>query len=611
MVGAAALTIAGSLLSATHPSKSASATGRGDPSGTAPGGRSPTSTSTTVPAPAGPHPVDAARFAPGACVLYPPTAADRHRTVFLDAGHGGPDPGAVGTTSSGVTVHEADLTLAVVLDAVPLLRAQGLTVVVSRTGPGLVGRLSGADLANGILTDQGVHDDVAARDACANESGAQALVGVYFDAGPPNAAGSITGYDTARPFSEQNLQLAQLVQGDVMARFDAQAWGIPDGGVVNDASLGGPPASTAAAAYSHLMLLGPPGDGFNPTPSSMPGALIEPLYITDPFEASIADTEVGQEAMAQGVAQALEQFLAAPTAAGAPSLPTASVADQALVASQTVGGLTVDDVWQAPPAGPGQGPITVAEFDPARTRLVLHAGTLQPGSPGPWLNGPAVGAAEQASLLAAFNAGFKMADSRGGWLSEGHTVVPLVEGAASVVIYADGGVDIGSWGEEVPAPGRVVASVRQNLQLLVDGGQPQLQNPANETQLEQWWGVAFRAAPLVARSSLGITAAGQIVWAAGTDVSIPALTNALLAHGVVRALELDMNAPLVRGFLYPAPGTITFAGAAQNTAPALPLVAGQTQTPADYTPSGSGAAAVPHCTYLTTCSRDFFTVITR
>ncbi|MDE3206740.1 MAG: N-acetylmuramoyl-L-alanine amidase, partial [Acidobacteriota bacterium] len=148
------MTIAGSLLSATHPSKSASATGRGDPSGTAPGGRSPTSTSTTVPAPAGPHPVDAARFAPGACVLYPPTAADRHRTVFLDAGHGGPDPGAVGTTSSGVTVHEADLTLAVVLDAVPLLRAQGLTVVVSRTGPGLVGRLSGADLANGILTDQ-------------------------------------------------------------------------------------------------------------------------------------------------------------------------------------------------------------------------------------------------------------------------------------------------------------------------------------------------------------------------------------------------------------------------------------------------------------------------
>ena len=556
-----------------------------------------------------PRPVDAAQYAPGACVLYPPTAGNRHQVVFLDAGHGGPDPGAVGTTSAGATVREADLTLSVVLDTVGILRAQGYTVVASRSGPGLVARLGAAEVVNGVLTDQGVHDDIAARDRCADEAGAQVLVGIYFDAGSPNAAGSVTAYDTARPFAEQNLQLAELVQGDVMAQFDSHAWGIPNGGVVPDSSLGGPAPSPAAAAYGHLMLLGPPGAAFNPNPSRMPGALIEPLFITDPFEATIAAGPVGQEAMAHGVAGAVEQFLPARPTTVPPSLSAAPLANQALFAQERVGGTPVVDVWRAPPAGPGQGPITVAEFDPARTRLILHAGTIQPGSTGPWLNGPVVGAPERSRLLAAFNAGFKMNDAQGGWYSESRTVVPLVAGAASVVIYADGGVDIGSWGKEVPAPGRVVASVRQNLQLLVDGGQPQLQHAANEARLEQWWGVAYHAALLVARSSLGITANGNLVWAAGTDVSIPALTQALLAHRVVRALELDINAPLVRGFLYPLPGTTT--GAAADAAAALPLVSGQTQEPADFSASGSGADLVPHCTYVTTCSRDFFTIITR
>ena len=79
------------------------------------------------------YPVAPARFSPGACVSYPPTAGDRHQTVFVDAGHGGIDPGAVGVTQSGQTTHEADLTLPVELDTTGLLRAQGFTVVVSRT----------------------------------------------------------------------------------------------------------------------------------------------------------------------------------------------------------------------------------------------------------------------------------------------------------------------------------------------------------------------------------------------------------------------------------------------------------------------------------------------
>jgi hypothetical protein len=55
--------------------------------------------------------IDHSAFSPGACVAFPPTGGNRHLTVFLDAGHGGIDPGAVGTTESGQTIHEADETL--------------------------------------------------------------------------------------------------------------------------------------------------------------------------------------------------------------------------------------------------------------------------------------------------------------------------------------------------------------------------------------------------------------------------------------------------------------------------------------------------------------------
>ena len=102
------------------------------------------------------------------------------------------------------------------------------------------------DVSDGIFTVQGEHDDVAARDVCANVAKANVLVGIYFDAGgSPANAGSVTGYDTDRPFSAQNLQLATLVQTDVLDAMNAQGWGIPSLGVVDDSQLGGPALTTA------------------------------------------------------------------------------------------------------------------------------------------------------------------------------------------------------------------------------------------------------------------------------------------------------------------------------------------------------------------------------
>jgi N-acetylmuramoyl-L-alanine amidase len=252
--------------------------------------------------------LDPAYFSPGACVAFPPTEGNRHLTVFLDAGHGGLDPGAVGVTESGRVIYEADQTLPVVMDTMAILRRAGFRVVVSRTRPTTVLRLRPSDVSGNLLTDLGVHDDVAARDICANTAHANVLVGVYFNAGASaDNAGCITAYDSARVFAAENRRLADLVQSDVLAAMNAQGWQIPDIGAQTDQGLGSS-LTAADQAYDHLLLIGPAKKGYFSTPSTMPGALVEPLFITDPFEGTIAASSRGHRVIAAGLARAIEQY---------------------------------------------------------------------------------------------------------------------------------------------------------------------------------------------------------------------------------------------------------------------------------------------------------------
>jgi N-acetylmuramoyl-L-alanine amidase len=277
------------------------------------------SASAPVSAPAGGRAVDPAIFEPGSCRSFGPTAGDRHQSVFLDAGHGSIDPGSVGVTESGQTIYEATETLAVELDTLALLRADGFTVTVSRTGDSPVARPQPGDVSGGLYTIAGDLRDVASRDICADMAKADILVGIYFDAGSsPANAGSITGYDADRPFAADNLRLGTLVQTDVLAAMNAQGWDIPNDGVVSDTLLGGPALSDAAAAYGYLLLLGPADPGYFSTPSTMPGALIEPLFITDPYEGTLANSALGQRVIAQGLSAAVEQYFGPPKDPGHP-----------------------------------------------------------------------------------------------------------------------------------------------------------------------------------------------------------------------------------------------------------------------------------------------------
>src|SRR5260370_10558038 len=82
----------------------------------------------------------------GACVSLSPTSGHVGQTVFIDAGHGGLDPGVVGATAAGNQVLEKEATLAGASRPAGLVRAGGDSVGMARTRDTTVIKPSPADL---------------------------------------------------------------------------------------------------------------------------------------------------------------------------------------------------------------------------------------------------------------------------------------------------------------------------------------------------------------------------------------------------------------------------------------------------------------------------------
>ena len=225
----------------------------------------------------------------------------------------------------------------------------------------------------------------------------------------------------------------------------------------------------------------------------------------------------------------------------------------------------------------GTAPAGIAWMDTHLLSARLYSGSRSPGG-GPYRYTAPIEASEAASLVAAFNGGFLMKDANGGYYTQGRAIDPLRQGAASLVIYANGTADVGAWGSDVRMTKDVV-SVRQNLTPLVAGGQP---TPRAATARWHVWGNTCgvtSCAHLVRgvehqwRSGLGVTSDGALVYVSGPGLDPLQLAQLLARAGAVRGMQLDINPnwpvfaaydPPPGGRAAPANGTRLVASSAQG-----------------------------------------------
>jgi hypothetical protein len=254
-----------------------------------------------------------------------------------------------------------------------------------------------------------------------------------------------------------------------------------------------------------------------------------------------------------------------------------------------------EGVWRATRPGQGTGApllITTLRNQPEYPRVVAGLAwidtkrttvTLNPGRQEPSVSIPRgamdVPTARRGKLLATFNSGFKLSDSHGGFVLDGHTYATMHDGQATLVGYSDGRVDVIDWHYGPLAPSSVTFA-RQNLPLLVNQGRPSPNLESSE------WGATVGNAVLVWRSGVGVDRHGNLIYAAGEDQSVGSLADTLAHAGAVRAMELDINSYWVSFITYGAPG----ASAPVN------LLSGMER---------------PATRYLTPDDRDFFAVYSR
>lgn len=224
---------------------------------------------------------------------------------------------------------------------------------------------------------------------------------------------------------------------------------------------------------------------------------------------------------------------------------------------ESLGSLEGEGVWQPylyDPAGNVIARRTYLQPDPARpyaivavvaidlsaTQLHFVLGFTDPGLPeGPKGDGLIPEEHRQSeSLVAAFNGGFRTANGMYGAMSDGIEALPPVEGIATIGIYRDGQVRMGSWGDEIDKSPDLTAW-RQNCSLVIDAGE--ISTKVYNDSIVDWGGTISNQI-VTKRSGLGLNKTGQtLYYFAGPSLSMPALADAMLASGVHYGMLLDIN----------------------------------------------------------------------
>lgn len=199
----------------------------------------------------------------------PVAEGDGRRIVAIDAGHGGPDPGAIGVSGS----REKDITLAIALKVEQVLKHAGIETVMTRTGD--------YDLVRGEDVPHRQREDLTRRAALVNRSGAQLFVSLHANSFP-----------SASWFGAQTFHLEDDEDGFRLASHVQAA-------LVRELREVGPNRRRAAAADLRIL-----------RDVNVPAVVIEVGFLSHPEEESLLQQSEYQGRVAQAIANGILSFIA-------------------------------------------------------------------------------------------------------------------------------------------------------------------------------------------------------------------------------------------------------------------------------------------------------------
>lgn len=194
---------------------------------------------------------------------------------------------------------------------------------------------------------------------------------------------------------------------------------------------------------------------------------------------------------------------------------------------------------------------TMVVVDQRHLRAALFNGSDEPG--GTWARGNRVPNDLQPMLLAAMNGGFRFEHIKGGYVTEGVVVKPLRNGDATVAIDRNGRITMGKLGRDIIDDGSW-ASLRQNLELIVDQGKSNVQQAIRNGV---WWGADHGNEVYVKRSAMCTLADGRFAYAMADPVNAEQLAQTLIAMGCVNGMQMDINVDWPAFLTYTHDGTRT------------------------------------------------------
>ena len=236
---------------------------------------------------------------------------DNVRTVCIDPGHGGSDRGRTFDGDGDIPpLEEAVYTLEIADLLQDRLRSEGYVVVMTRTEDKDVN--ADATDVNGdgkTIADSdhdGTYDEIQARINICNRANADLMISVHlngYDTGKPS--GYESWYTADRPFGTQSSVFAQLGVESIGKHFGDQGYTPENRGAKDDGTY---TVDDSDPTLAHNMLLTGPAIPGMLTPSAMPGAIMESLFITNLDDIAFLRSANGTSVIADAFVDAIDGY---------------------------------------------------------------------------------------------------------------------------------------------------------------------------------------------------------------------------------------------------------------------------------------------------------------